>query len=133
MTKETTEPTREEFLAYWRKGEEERSKFSWRTVRPYVIYIGGLALFAAIIRSLDPSYGFAVAAVLIAVAYIIAVPWLWIVTGQRRYAKFIRCHQCGDWLGRDLSGAWHGSNPNWKLIGETGKCTKCGTTLFTEH
>lgn len=132
MTEGKREPTREEFLAYWRKGEQERKEFSWRTVRPYVIYIGGLALFATLVRFFHPSVGVAITAVLIAVTYVIAVPWLWIATAQRRYARFIRCPQCGDWLGRDLSGAWYGTNPNWKLVGQTGNCTKCGKRILAD-
>jgi hypothetical protein len=130
MNQGSQQPTRDEFLAYWSKGERNRG--SCRSLLPHAIYISGLALYAAIVRYLDPTGRFGFACVAIAIVYIIAVPWVWIVTAQKRNARFIRCPQCGDWLGRDTSGAWFGPNPNWRLIGQTGKCTKCGKQLLAE-
>ncbi len=129
MNKES-QPTRTEFVTYWERHEKER--FSWHSLLPHLIYVGGLAVYALAVRRLDTCGRFWMVSIGLAIVYIIGLPWAWIVTAQRRHASFIRCPQCGDWLGRDASGDWSGSNPNWKLVGQTGKCTKCGTQLFTE-
>lgn len=124
------QPTRDEFIAYWEKGEKERH--SLRGLLPLGIYIGGLALYAFAVRVVDPTGRFGFAWFAGAIAYVIAVPWIWIARTQRRYSRFIRCPQCGDWLGRDLSGDWYGTNPNWRLVGQTGKCTTCGKQLLAD-
>jgi hypothetical protein len=85
-----------------------------------------------IVRLLDLDGRFGMVAVAIAIVYILGLPWVWIVTAQKRNAIFIRCPQCGDWLGRDASGDWYGPNPKWKLVGQTEKCTKCGTQLLAQ-
>jgi hypothetical protein len=124
------QPTKGEFIAYWERHEKERS--SWRGLLPHAIFIGGLAVYALALRRLDTDGRFWIISIVIAIAYIIGLPWVWIVTTQRRNTRFIRCTKCGDWLGRDASGDWFGPNPNWKLVGETGKCTKCGAQLLAQ-
>ena len=124
------QPKRNDFIAYWERHEKER--FSWRSLLPYLIYIGGLAAYAILYRRLDADGRFWIAGTGLAIAYVVGVPWVWIVTAQKRNAGFIRCPRCGDWLGRDVSGDWFGPNPNWKLVGKTGRCSKCGSELFAD-
>ena len=49
--KEGSQPTRTEFIAYWERHEKER--FTWRSLLPYLIYVGGLAVYAIAVRRLD--------------------------------------------------------------------------------
>ncbi len=128
MTETTKQPTREEFVAFWK---EEKSM--WRSLFPYGIYISGLVLCATVVRLADVTVLFWFASVVGIIAYAIVVPWIWIRNFHKRYARFIRCSQCGDWLGRDSSGAWYGPDPKWVSVGQTGHCGKCGERLLSEE
>ena len=123
MTDTAGQPTRDEFVAFWEKHTSEMS--SWRALVPHCIYVCGFALYALVVCLMPDAERFWLVLLAVAIAYIILVPYIWIRTSQARHARFIRCPHCGDWLGRDMSGAWHGPNPKWISIGRTGHCVNC--------
>ncbi len=129
MKKPIELPTAKEFVAFW----EARNVASWRSVLPLAFYLSGFALYAVIVRVLVQVIPgrFWLAYLGFAIAYILLVPYVWIRIQWKRHARFIRCPQCGDWLGRDASGAWSGPNPKWKSISQTGVCGQCGQRLLT--
>ncbi len=129
MKKQTDLPTPEEFIAFWRAAIAG----SWRDALPHVLYMSGLVLYAVIVGAalkyhpgvVEWFLGFA-----FAIVYIVVLPWTWMLFVWKRDARFIRCPQCGDWLGRDASGAWSGPNPKWKSVCQTGTCGRCGRRLL---
>jgi predicted RNA-binding Zn-ribbon protein involved in translation (DUF1610 family) len=133
MAGERKLPTDTEFLSFWIDGQ---NKSFLSAIRPHAIYIGGLTIYALGVRFLvnhvDTTGKLTLAYVTLALLYIVGMPWLWIVWWHKRYARFIRCPQCGDWMGRDTSGHCFGPNPKWKLVVQTGKCPKCGTQLLAK-
>lgn len=87
MKKQGKLPTSEEFLAFW----QGQDVVSWRTLRPYVLYISGFALYAVIVRAVAdvlPSRCW-LAYLAFAVAYIVLLPYLWVQIVWKRYARFI--------------------------------------------
>jgi hypothetical protein len=119
-------PTREEFAAFWQASG---------SLKPQAAYVLGFTVYGVIIYVIAdrfpgnwwPVYvGFAA-------LYLISSLGIWMLIVWKRDARFIRCPQCGDWLGRDASGAYYGPNPKWKTICETGVCCKCGRRLLAEQ
>ncbi len=99
----------------------------------YVFYLGGLAFFALIVHSLASNLWLSLLAPLVAIGYVILVPYCFVRCVHTRHARFIRCPHCGDWFGQDASGAYFGPNPKFKGIIDTGRCSKCGTQILTDH
>ncbi len=124
----TQQPSREAFIAYWR----DYGVFRWRQLLWYVGYLGGLTLCAFVIRTVDPEGRFLAGSLALAAAYLVLVPYLTIRRVHTRFAPFIRCPHCGDWFGQDVSGAYHGPNPRFRDIIETGHCRKCGAQILSE-
>lgn len=124
----TQQPSREAFSAYWK----DYGVFRWRQLLWYVGYLGGLALYAFVIRAVDADGRFLVASLVVAAAYLFLVPYLTIRRVHTRFAPFIRCPHCGDWFGQDASGAYHGPNPKFRDIIETGRCGKCGEQILAD-
>jgi len=122
------QPTRDEFAAYW-KGHDTPS---WRRLVPHAIYLGGLALYAFAVRRLDAEGRFWFLSIAAASAYLILLPYLFIRWVHTRKARFIRCLRCGDWFGQDSSGRYHGPNPKFRTVLQTGKCGKCGTQILLD-
>ncbi len=120
------QPDREAFIAYW-KGYRT---FSWRMPLCYGIYLGGLELYVLVVRRIDAEGRFLLPSILLAVLYLIFVPYLYIRSVHKRFARFIRCPHCGDWFGQDSSGAYFGPNPKFQIIIQTGKCCKCGKQIL---
>jgi hypothetical protein len=118
----TQQPSREAFVAYW-KGFEV---YSWRNLVPYAVYLGGLALYVFVIHRIDSEARFWIPSLIIAGAYLVFLPYFWIRRIHTRYARFIRCPECGDWFGQDSSGAYRGPNPKFRTVILTGRCGKCG-------
>ena len=122
----TRQPARESFIAYWK----DYGTFTWRQLLFYILYPGGLAVYAFVVRWIDSDGRFWLPSLVVAVAYIIFVPYLIIRRVHTRFARFIRCPQCGDWFGQDASGTYHGPNPKFRGIIETGRCSKCGEQIL---
>jgi len=125
----TEQPSREAFIAFWKDSDV----FSWREVLPYVLYLGPLAVYAFVIRSIDPQGRFWLPSVIAAVGWVVLAPSLSIRRFHKRYARFIRCPNCGDWFGQDASGAYSGPNPKFRGVIETGRCSKCGEQILSDH
>jgi hypothetical protein len=125
----TKQLSRQAFSSYW----EDYGVFRWRQVRWYVGYLGGLALYAFIIRTIDADGRLWLASLLLAVAYLVLVPYLTIRRLHTRFASFIRCPHCGDWFGQDASGSYFGPNPKFRAIIETGRCSKCGEKILSDY
>lgn len=124
---DTQQPSKTAFINYWK----HYGVFGWAQVLWYVGYVGGLALYAFVIRKIDPDGLFLVAALVSAAGYIIFVPYLSIRRIQTKFASFIRCPHCGDLFGQDASGAYFGQNPKFRAVIETGKCFKCGAQILS--
>jgi hypothetical protein len=122
------QPNREEFTAYWR----DYDTFSWRQVLPYVVYPGGLVLYAFVVRWFDAEGRFWLPSLVVALGYVFLVPILSIRRIHKRFARFIRCPRCGDWFGQDASGAYSGPNPKFRGIIETGRCSICGERILSD-
>ncbi len=54
--------------------------------------------------------------------------WYW-----KRYDRFLRCPHCRDWVGRDVSGTFHGPNPKWRTVLVTRQCFRCGANMLSEN
>lgn len=124
----TQQPDREAFVAFWK----DYGTFSWRQLVPYGVYLGCLALYAFVVRRIDADGRFWLPSLVGAIAYLIFAPYFAWRRYHRRFAKFIRCPQCGDWFGRDSSGDYFGPNPKFKTVIETGRCGKCGKQILAE-
>jgi hypothetical protein len=129
--KDTQRPSREEFTAYWKDYEDD--VFGWRQLLPYVFYLGPLALYALTIRWIDPEGRFWLTSLVAAVGYIVLMPYFDASAYRKRFSRFIRCPSCGDWFGEDASGAYHGPNPKFRSVIETGRCSKCGERILSDH
>lgn len=127
MKKQENLPTPEEFVAFWNAS----TVFTWRSLLPHLLYVSGFALYAVIVSVVVKPGRFWAAYLGFAIVYILLVPYLWMRIVWKRDARFIRCPRCGDWLGRDASGAWSGPNPKWKSISQTGVCIRCGQRLLS--
>jgi hypothetical protein len=125
----THRPNREEFIAFWR----DFDRVSWRDFMPYVIYLGPLVMYAFVIRRFDPEGRLALLSVVLALGYVILFPCITIRGYHRRYARFLRCPSCGDWFGQDASGAYHGPNPRFRGVIETGCCPGCGEPILFDR
>jgi hypothetical protein len=117
----------EEFIAFW----EDEESFSWRQVRPYVVYLGCMAIYVFVIRWIDSEGRFVLPSLIVAIGYIVFAPYFWVRRFHKRYARFIRCPYCRDWFGLDASGAYSGPNPKFRQVIETGRCGKCGELILT--
>ena len=124
----TKQPSREEFITYWK----DYDSTSWRKLVPYALYLGCLAIYAFVVRQIDAEGRYWVFSLIIAIAYVVLIPYLYIKRIQTRYARFIRCPKCGDWFAQDSSGAYRGPNPKFKLVILSGKCSKCGQQILAE-
>jgi hypothetical protein len=122
------QPNREAFIAYWKTYRV----FRWCQLLWYVSYLGGLALYAFVIRRVDPDGRFLLASLVVAAAYLVLVPYLTIRRVHTKFARFIRCPRCGDWFAGDASGAYFGPNPKFRSIIETGRCCKCGAQILSD-
>ena len=122
----TQQPDREAFIAYWKDYET----FTRGQVLFYLLYPGCLAVYALVVRWIDSDGRFWLPSLVVAVGYIILVPYLIIRRVHTRFAHFIRCPHCGDWFGQDESGAYHGPNPKFRGIIATGRCSKCGEQIL---
>jgi len=123
-------PNRDDFIAFW----QDCHTFKFRKLAPLGIYLGGLALYAIVIRMIDTTGHFAIPAFAGAIAFVILLPVIYVGIYWKRYDRFIRCPRCRDWVGRDSRGAWRGPNPKWIAIRQTGRCGICGAQIFTsEH
>lgn len=118
MIETTGRPTRDEFIAFWEKHTRERT--TWRALLPNGIFILGAVLYAMTVRLIDGNILFWFAAVAGMIACLLGVPYICIRNHHKRYATYLRCSQCGDWPGRDITGDWHGPNPRWVYVGQTG-------------
>ena len=124
----TQRPSRDAFIAYW----ADYDVFRWRQLLWYVGYLGGLALFVFVVRTVDDAGRFRVASLVMAVTYVGLVPYLTIRRVHTKFARFIRCPQCDDYFAQDTSGAFHGPNPKFRGVIETGRCSKCGTQIIAD-
>ena len=122
----TPQPSRDAFIAYWK----DYGLFRWRHLVPHVLYVGGLALYVVVVRALDPDGRFSIALLVVAVVYLVLVPYLTIRRVHTKFARFIRCPHCGDWFGQDASGAYFGPNPKFQAVIETGRCFTCGAQII---
>ena len=122
-------PSREEFIAYW-KGYDT---FSWPQLLPYVLYIGCMTIYAIVMRRIDPEGRFWLPSLIVALSYVIVVPYFEIRRVHKKFARLIRCPSCGDWFGQDASGAYSGPDPKFRSIIETGRCTRCGEPILSDH
>ena len=118
---------RDEFIAFWKDKRRHQPPLLF-----YVLYLGGLLLYAFVIPRTGIAESFAFLSIVGAIAYIVLVPYFAARIYWTRYASFIRCPRCGDWFGRDFSGAWSGPNPKWMAVVETGRCAECGTHILAE-
>jgi hypothetical protein len=121
-------PSRDAFIAYW----ADYDVFRWRQLLWYLGYLGVLALFVFVVRRVDAAGRFMAASFVIAVTYVILIPYLTVRRVRTKFARFIRCPQCGDYFAQDTSGAFHGPNPKFRGIIETGRCGKCGTQIISD-
>jgi hypothetical protein len=124
----TQQPSRNAFTAYWK----DHGVFRWRQLLWYVGYLGGLAVLVFTVRSVDADGRFLIPALILAAVYLVSVPYFTIRRVYTKFARFIRCPQCGDWFGQDASGAYHGPNPKFRGIIETGRCSKCGAQILSD-
>jgi DNA-directed RNA polymerase subunit RPC12/RpoP len=127
ILKMSLSPKRTELIDFW----TAQSGFRWKQCVPYVAYLLPLVIcaFFAVQFNVAPRYRIALA--FCTLLYVVLAPTIFIRWYWRKYERFIRCPHCGDWLGRDASGTWFGSNPKWIRIAETGRCQKCGHEIFT--
>jgi hypothetical protein len=123
----TQQPDRKAFIAYWK----DYGTFTWRMFWFYILFLAGLAVYSFVVSRIDfgewfglPLFG--------AAAYLIFVPYFVIRRVHRKFARFIRCPNCGDWFGQDASGAYFGPNPKFRGIIETGRCSKCGQQILAD-
>jgi hypothetical protein len=107
------QPSRDEFIAYWKDVDVP---FRLRDLKPHGIYIGGLALFAVLVRLISPSDSTLLLCAIVAVAYVILVPPVGIWMYQKKRVKFFRCPYCGDYFRRER---------HWEDVIWTGRCTNC--------
>lgn len=119
-------PDRDAFRAFW----TDESTRSWGQAVWYGLYIGILLLYTLVIRHIDPAGWFGLLSFAIAVVYAVLTPFISLQMYWRRRGPFIRCPQCGDWFGQDMSGAWSGPNPRWVTVCQTGHCVKCGKQIL---
>jgi len=124
----TQQPNREAFIAYWK----DYGVFRWRQLLWYVGFLGGLALYAFLVRRADSDGRFIIASLVLAAAYLVLVPYLTIRRVHTKFALFVRCPQCGDWFGQDASGAYFGPNPKFRGVIQTGRCFKCGAQILSD-
>jgi hypothetical protein len=122
-------PSREAFIAYWK----DYDTFGWDDILLYLVYPGVLALYGLLVRWIDSEGRFWLPSLIVAVGYVILYPYLLIRRVHIRFARFIRCPCCGDWFGQDASGAYHGPNPKFRGIIETGRCSTCGEQILSDH
>jgi len=125
----TQRPSREAFIDFWKDFDD----FSWRQLLPYIIYPGTLAIFAFVVRMIDPEGRFWLPSLIAAFGWIVLSPYMWIRKYNKRFARFIRCPNCGDWFGQDASGAYRGPNPKFRTVIETGRCSQCGEEILAYH
>jgi CelD/BcsL family acetyltransferase involved in cellulose biosynthesis len=125
----TQRPSREAFVAYWK----DFGVFRWRQILEYIAFLGGLAAYVFVVRTFDPDGRFLIVSLIVAVAYLVLVPYLTIRRVHTRFARFIRCPHCGDWFGQDASGAYFGPNPKYRAVIETGRCVKCGAQILSDY
>jgi len=125
----TQQPDRKAFVAYWKDYE----KFPWRMLLFYVTYLSVLTIFAIVVRSVAFNLWLSLLAPFVAIGYVILVPYVIIRWVHTRHSRFIRCPHCGDWFGQDASSAYFGPNPKFKEIINTGRCSKCGTLILSDH
>ncbi len=120
-------PDRDEFIAYW----NEDQIFRWRKLLPYVLYVGGLAVYALLVHLIDSARHLMPMSLALGLVYVFLVPYVAVKAYRKKYSRFIRCLRCGDWFGLDLSGAYDGPNPKWRIVAQTGHCTECGAKVLT--
>jgi hypothetical protein len=125
---QTFQPSREQFAAYWK----DYGKASCRDLIPHAVYLAGLGAYALLVRHLDPEAKLLFLSFVGAGVYLVALPYLWIRRIHKRSAEFIRCPDCGDWFGQDSSGAYHGPNPKFRVVLQTGRCSKCGKQILAD-
>ena len=121
-------PTLEEFSAFWK----DYDAITFRQFIPLITYVGGLVLYALVVPRVDAAGCLWFLWLPGALAYLILAPCFWIRWVHTRYARFIRCPECGDWFGWDSSGAYHGTNPKFRIVMQTGKCGRCGTQILAQ-
>jgi hypothetical protein len=92
-----------------------------------------MALYVFAVRLIDAEGRFWIIELMGDAGYLILLPYAWIRWVQTRMSQFIRFPDCGDWFGEDSSGAYHGPNPKFKSVIETGKCRKCGKQVLAER
>jgi hypothetical protein len=126
----TTFPTvpRAEFVHYWRN----HGTFRWVDLLPHAIWVGVLGVFALSYGLADPDRKFIWPALVLATSWVVLFPVLGIRYVHRKYDRFIRCPQCRDWFGQDVSGAYHGPNLKYREVVRTGCCHTCGTKILSE-
>lgn len=131
ITASITLPTRDAFIAFW----PEKDIFRWRKLLPAAFYVGGLGSFAVMVRWVDPAGQFFVLYLAIAIAYTILAPTITWRRYRKKYARFIRCHHCGDWFGLDLNDNFplDGSNLKREIIAQSGHCVKCGAPILANE
>ena len=124
----TQQPSKDAFTAYWK----DYGVFRWRQVLWYVGYLGGLAVIVFAVRAVDADGRFLIPSLVLAATYLVSVPYFTIRRAHTKFARFIRCPQCGDRFGRDASGAYHAPNPKSRGVIETGCCGKCGARILSD-
>jgi len=124
----TQQPSRDSFIAYWK----DYGAFRWRQLLWYAGYLGVLALYAVVVRRVDPDGRFLIVSLVLAAAYLVLVPFLTIRGVHTKFACFIRCPNCGDWFGQDASGSYFGLNPKFRAVIQTGRCFKCGAQILSD-
>lgn len=118
-------PDQETFITFWKNNRRRTPPLGF-----YGPFLGGLLLYALVIPRI--SGAFWLLSLFGAIAYLIFVPYIALKFYWRRYANFLRCPQCGDWFGRDFSGALAGPNPKWIAVSETGRCANCGKPILPD-
>ena len=131
MLKEPRLAHRDEYATFW--NGQIQAEGQWRSLLWIVLYLVGALGIVGVVLLLDSAWvgrhGNAIFGAFI--AYALLVPWISMVVYHHRFRRFIRCPYCGAWFGRDVSGAWTGSDPQWKTVLATGRCVMCDAPVLS--
>ena len=121
-------PSRETFNEFWSR--PNRLAFS---IARLTLYFGGLIAYAVLAPALLVSLLPEAAIIGVAIVIVIGIPigywqWFW-----KHYDRFLRCPNCRDWVGRDISRSLHGPSPKWRTVLKTSKCVRCGQQMLRDE
>lgn len=100
----------------------------------YVMWLGGLAVFAFVISRAGFVERFPLLSLIGAFAYLVLFPYFALRIYRRKYDRFLRCPKCRDWYASDLNGSriYPPPNPKWEVVVATSCCPKCRTQILSE-